>query len=328
MDVDSDDEKILEGMSRVVLTSDDMVESIFQGNEFRTALDLDPVTTLVGVWAEPFHKTTDLTEDDCLGKALENIQFSSETESSTDAQTRTYEPTPPSSSCDSYEYGGSMLLQPETRPISQEQLVNEVKGIYAGLVMVEKNCVDICRTQVPHKPIRSKREQEPRFDDFLSLSLSYPIGRLPESTLNVYLVTTAREDTAWSLNKQRAVDLGIVAVEDIRILDKKLSDCLRRIRSWLHRFCDIDNHYERMFDPDPLMNERCFSADCWRHSSILVRYPWSLLALEYQRTLDLRDQSWIGTQRVATVGRPLPKRLNWHPVLGLAVYVLHLEAYD
>ena len=29
----------------------------------------------------------------------------------------------------------SMLLQPETKPITQEQLVNEVKGIYAGLVV-------------------------------------------------------------------------------------------------------------------------------------------------------------------------------------------------
>jgi hypothetical protein len=29
------------------------------------------------------------------------------------------------------------------RPITQEQLVNEVKGIYAGLVMVEKKCVEI-----------------------------------------------------------------------------------------------------------------------------------------------------------------------------------------
>jgi hypothetical protein len=28
-----------------------------------------------------------------------------------------------------------MLLQPETRPTSQEQLVNEVKGIYAGLAV-------------------------------------------------------------------------------------------------------------------------------------------------------------------------------------------------
>ena len=37
----------------------------------------------------------------------------------------------------------TMLLQPETRPITQEQLVNEVKGIYAGLVMVEKKCVEV-----------------------------------------------------------------------------------------------------------------------------------------------------------------------------------------
>jgi hypothetical protein len=29
----------------------------------------------------------------------------------------------------------TMIGQPETRPISQEQLVAEVKGIYAGLVM-------------------------------------------------------------------------------------------------------------------------------------------------------------------------------------------------
>ena len=36
-----------------------------------------------------------------------------------------------------------MLLQPDTRPISHEQLVVEVKGIYAGLVMVEAKCIDI-----------------------------------------------------------------------------------------------------------------------------------------------------------------------------------------
>jgi hypothetical protein len=36
-----------------------------------------------------------------------------------------------------------MLLRPETRPITQEQLINEVRGIYAGLVMVEKECVEI-----------------------------------------------------------------------------------------------------------------------------------------------------------------------------------------
>ena len=37
----------------------------------------------------------------------------------------------------------SLLCQPDTRPITQEQLVNEVKGIYAGLVMVEMKCVEV-----------------------------------------------------------------------------------------------------------------------------------------------------------------------------------------
>lgn len=37
----------------------------------------------------------------------------------------------------------SIVKQPETRPISQEQLVAEVKGIYAGLVMVETRCIEV-----------------------------------------------------------------------------------------------------------------------------------------------------------------------------------------
>ena len=40
-----------------------------------------------------------------------------------------------------------MLLQPDTRPISHEQLVAEVKRIYAGLVMVEAKCIDIDEKQ-------------------------------------------------------------------------------------------------------------------------------------------------------------------------------------
>ncbi|KAI9865736.1 MAG: hypothetical protein M1813_002194 [Trichoglossum hirsutum] len=49
-----------------------------------------------------------------------------------------------------------LVLQPETRPISQEQLVAEVKGIYAGLVMVEAKCVD-----VDNKQARDAQEAEP-----------------------------------------------------------------------------------------------------------------------------------------------------------------------
>ena len=44
---------------------------------------------------------------------------------------------------DDWEDDPELLLQPETRPISHEQLVHEVKGIYAGLVMVEAKCIDV-----------------------------------------------------------------------------------------------------------------------------------------------------------------------------------------
>jgi hypothetical protein len=41
-----------------------------------------------------------------------------------------------------------ILDQPQTRPISQEQLVAEVKGIYAGLVMVEGKCIQVDQKQM------------------------------------------------------------------------------------------------------------------------------------------------------------------------------------
>ncbi|KAJ6142227.1 DNA/RNA-binding domain E.t1.c1-type [Penicillium chrysogenum] len=38
-----------------------------------------------------------------------------------------------------------MIKQPKTHTVTEEQLVNEVRGIYAGLVMVEKKCIEIDR---------------------------------------------------------------------------------------------------------------------------------------------------------------------------------------
>ncbi|KIW02440.1 hypothetical protein, variant [Verruconis gallopava] len=40
-----------------------------------------------------------------------------------------------------------MLLQPDSRPISQEQLAAEVKSIYAGLTMVESKCIHVDKAQ-------------------------------------------------------------------------------------------------------------------------------------------------------------------------------------
>ncbi|KAM0364071.1 hypothetical protein ACHAPK_010981 [Fusarium culmorum] len=49
-----------------------------------------------------------------------------------------------------------MMRQPETRPISQDQLVAEVKGIYAGLVMVETKCIEVDNAQSSNTDANSK----------------------------------------------------------------------------------------------------------------------------------------------------------------------------
>ncbi|KAK6495703.1 hypothetical protein TWF481_002750 [Arthrobotrys musiformis] len=53
------------------------------------------------------------------------------------------EPSVQTSCVDDSEPTSDLILQPETRPISQEQLVAEVKGIYAGLVLVEAKCIEV-----------------------------------------------------------------------------------------------------------------------------------------------------------------------------------------
>ncbi|KAI9775610.1 MAG: hypothetical protein M1839_001011 [Geoglossum umbratile] len=57
-----------------------------------------------------------------------------------------------------------LVLQPETRPISQERLVAEVKGIYAGLVMVEAMCVDVDNKQVMDAQ-EAEPSQRPKLDN-------------------------------------------------------------------------------------------------------------------------------------------------------------------
>ncbi|KAI1316580.1 hypothetical protein F5Y16DRAFT_420363 [Xylariaceae sp. FL0255] len=52
-----------------------------------------------------------------------------------------------------------LIKQPETRPISQEQLVAEVKGIYAGLVMVESKCIEVDNAQSSQTDTKLNNEQ-------------------------------------------------------------------------------------------------------------------------------------------------------------------------
>ena len=70
-----------------------------------------------------------------------------------------------------------MLLQPDIRPLSHEQLVSEVKGIYAGLVMVEAKCIaenekyiDINESQSPTAQGKSTSKSiHPKDDQWQSL---------------------------------------------------------------------------------------------------------------------------------------------------------------
>ncbi|KAI9683503.1 MAG: hypothetical protein M1822_006043 [Bathelium mastoideum] len=53
-----------------------------------------------------------------------------------------------------------LIMQPDSRPISHEQLAAEVKGIYAGLVMVEGKCISVDYTQTtPQENITSEHWQ-------------------------------------------------------------------------------------------------------------------------------------------------------------------------
>uniref|UniRef100_A0A093X721 DNA/RNA-binding domain-containing protein n=1 Tax=Talaromyces marneffei PM1 TaxID=1077442 RepID=A0A093X721_TALMA len=57
------------------------------------------------------------------------------------------DPNPVAATYQPVEHTNGMFLQPETHPITEEQLVNEVRAIYAGLVMVEKKCIEIVKQQ-------------------------------------------------------------------------------------------------------------------------------------------------------------------------------------
>ncbi|KAI5860682.1 hypothetical protein GGS23DRAFT_599200 [Durotheca rogersii] len=53
----------------------------------------------------------------------------------------------------------TMMRQPETRQIGQDQLIVEVKGIYAGLVMVESKCIEVDHAQSCQNDIQLNNEQ-------------------------------------------------------------------------------------------------------------------------------------------------------------------------
>ncbi|KAH8880132.1 hypothetical protein GQ53DRAFT_670500 [Thozetella sp. PMI_491] len=62
-----------------------------------------------------------------------------------------------------------LIKQPETRPISQDQLVAEVKGIYAGLVMVESKCIEVCSSQNAQHDINANKLNNEQWQALIAL---------------------------------------------------------------------------------------------------------------------------------------------------------------
>jgi len=66
----------------------------------------------------------------------------------TQPRSRQTRPSASASRPSSTDYGNAGIFkQPKTHPISQEQLVFEIKGIYAGLVIVENKCIEVVSAQ-------------------------------------------------------------------------------------------------------------------------------------------------------------------------------------
>ncbi|RFU75425.1 hypothetical protein TARUN_6819 [Trichoderma arundinaceum] len=70
-----------------------------------------------------------------------------------------------------------LIRQPETRPISEEELAAEIKAIYAGLVMVESKCIEVDNAQ-------SADKDPPQWP---SVEEKYPfLSQFDEVLLNAY----------------------------------------------------------------------------------------------------------------------------------------------
>ena len=66
-----------------------------------------------------------------------------------------------------------IMKQPETKAITPEQLVTEVKGIYAGLVMVESKCIEVDNAQSAAQSDSSKMLSDEQWQALIALHRTY-----------------------------------------------------------------------------------------------------------------------------------------------------------
>jgi hypothetical protein len=153
----------------------------------------------------------------------------------------------------------SYLLQPETRPISQEQLVAEVKGIYARLLMVDGKCIQVDGKQA-------------------QLARDAPKGQIPKLTDDQWQALIALHRTL--LHEHHDFFLASQhpsATPAVRKLALKYAMPARLWRHAIHSFLELlRNRLPDLFD----------------HMMTFLSIVYSMMTLLYE-TVDVFEETWI-----------------------------------
>ena len=152
-----------------------------------------------------------------------------------------------------------LLLQPETRPISHDQLVVEVKGIYAGLVLVEAKCMDVDKKQS-----RAALERDPALKSKLNDEQWQALIALHKTLLH--------EHHDFFLASQHPS-----ANEALSQLAERYTMPARMWRHGIHAFLEVLRH--RL--PDSL-----------EHMLAFIYIAYSMIALLYETVTTFED-TWI-----------------------------------
>ncbi|KAK4659940.1 hypothetical protein QC762_114730 [Podospora pseudocomata] len=174
-----------------------------------------------------------------------------------------------------------LIKQPETRPISQDQLVAEVKGIYAGLVMVESKCIEVDNAQNSQNDPTNKLNNE-QWQALIALHR-----------------TLLHEHHDFFLASQHPS-----ASPALRRLASKYAMPARMWRHGIHSFLELLRH--RL--PASL-----------EHMLMFIYLAYSMMALLYE-TVPAFEDTWIeclgdlGRYRMAIEDDDIRDRENWTAV--------------
>ncbi|KAK4669985.1 uncharacterized protein QC763_0038120 [Podospora pseudopauciseta] len=174
-----------------------------------------------------------------------------------------------------------LIKQPETRPISQDQLVAEVKGIYAGLVMVESKCIEVDNAQNSQNDPTNKLNNE-QWQALIALHR-----------------TLLHEHHDFFLASQHPS-----ASPALRRLASKYAMPARMWRHSIHSFLELLRH--RL--PASL-----------EHMLMFIYLAYSMMALLYE-TVPAFEDTWIeclgdlGRYRMAIEDDDIQDRENWTAV--------------